>query len=208
MILSLSYHGFPPLAPFFAFLSILLFFSCSSLFFHLFNPTLSSSLPLFFSLLSLSIPLLSSPTPSSPSPLLLLHRSYSYSYSYSYTTSSTTPHLTSPLLSYSSTLLFVLPSHPPSFPLSFLSTLLSLLCPTLPAPLLSSHLLLFLFFTRNALTRSVDALCKLELKASQADLPSVLSSLERNQHDINHIEVSFCDLNDNDSFFCFSFLTV
>lgn len=40
------------------------------------------------------------------------------------------------------------------------------------------------------MSRSMDALCKLELKANKADLPSVLSALELAQNNINSIEVT------------------
>ena len=41
------------------------------------------------------------------------------------------------------------------------------------------------------MNRSMDALCKLELKANKADLPSVLNALELAQNNITSIEVNY-----------------
>ena len=51
----------------------------------------------------------------------------------------------------------------------------------------------------------MDALCKLELKANKADLPSVLSALELAQNDINSIEVNYISMKKR-SFFTVFFL--
>ena len=81
------------------------------------------------------------------------------------------------------------PSHfPPCIPLHQPSSSSMSFLTTIPF-LILAHIIVSFFVNRNAMNRSLDALIKLELKASTADLPSILSALETAQNDINNIEV-------------------